>query len=120
MALAFEMEGAIALIVARGDLPREDLPTLEGYVTLAEGNDARAILIDVTALSRVPTSALGALVRVADRLKGEGTLVGIVGLDAVRNPIVPPGFLAGRVPVFADIEAARLEVRRRIGAAPPL
>lgn len=110
------MEGAIAVITIRGGIGRNDLPQLEEHLVLAETNDAGAVLLDVSALSRVPTSALGQILRFADRVRSHGALVGLIGMEAVRNPVVPPGFLVGRVPVFPDVETARHEVRRRIGA----
>jgi anti-anti-sigma regulatory factor len=118
--MAFEMEGAIAIIPVRGEFDRCDLETLDGYVTLAEENDAVAILVDVTQVARVPTSVVGALVRTAQRLRGQKILLGLIGLDAVRNPILPPGFLIRALPVFADATIARIEIRRLIGAATPV
>lgn len=117
MAMSFDMDGAIAVIAVRGELSRDDLPNLEEYLNLARQNEALAVLVDVTAVPRVPTSVLGALLRHSKELRASGTLVGLVGHDAVRNPVVPPGFLAGKVPVFADAASARVEIRRRSGGA---
>jgi anti-anti-sigma factor len=95
----------VAVLSCRGDLDIFTVPQLEAALAATEGKDPSAIVVDLTAVTFLVSTAMSTLVTTHDRLTPEVGFAVVASGPATSRPLTLIG-IASKINMYSDLESS--------------
>lgn len=106
MRLAEDVRGPVLVLRPTGDLDATELPAIDGRVATHLGHGVRHVVFDLSAVGLLPSTAVGVLIQVKQRVRERGGRVALAAVPPlVRGTLTTMGVWP-LFRVYVDADAA--------------